>query len=172
MRQIVSVVPQQIDLFGTSVIENIAVGDFEPDMQRILAICQTLGISEFVEKLPNGFSTHIGENGASLSGGQRQRLAIARALYRNPEILILDEATSALDTISEQYVQRTIQNLRAENKTVIVISHRLSTVRNADCIMVLENGNLVQQGTHDELLLQHGIYHKLWMQQFEGLIEL
>lgn len=172
LRQIVSVVPQQIDLFGTSVIENIALGDFEPDMQRILAISHTLGISEFVEKLPNGFSTHIGENGTSLSGGQRQRLAIARALYRNPEILILDEATSALDTISEQYVQRTIRQLRAEGKTVIVISHRLSTVRNADCILVLENGKLIQQGTHDELLLQKGLYHNLWMQQFEGLIEL
>jgi ATP-binding cassette subfamily B protein len=161
LRSIVSVVPQQIDLFGASVIENIAVGDFEPDMQRILSICQWLGISDFVEKLPNGFATHIGENGASLSGGQRQRLAIARALYKKPEILILDEATSALDTISEQFVQRTIQQLREVNKTVILISHRLSSVRNADKIIVLENGKLIQEGTHDDLLLQPGTYHNL-----------
>ncbi len=172
LRQLVSVVPQQIDLFGTSVIENIAVGDFEPDMQRVLSICQWLGISDFVEKLPNGFSTHIGENGATLSGGQRQRLATARALYRKPEILILDEATSALDTISEQFVQRTIQQLREVQKTVILISHRLSSVRNADKIIVLENGKLIQEGTHDELLLQKGKYHDLWMQQFEGLIDI
>lgn len=171
LRSIVSVVPQQIDLFGTSVVENIAVGDFEPDMQRVLGICQLLGISDFVEKLPNGFATHIGENGASLSGGQRQRLAIARALYKKPEILILDEATSALDTISEQFVQRTIQQLREATKTVILISHRLSSVRNADKIIVLENGKLIQEGTHDDLLLQKGAYHNMWMQQFEGLID-
>ena len=128
-------------------------------------------ISDFVEKLPNGFATHIGENGASLSGGQRQRLAIARALYKKPEILILDEATSALDTISEQFVQRTIQQLREATKTVILISHRLSSVRNADKIIVLENGKLIQEGTHDDLLLQKGAYHNMWMQQFEGLID-
>jgi ATP-binding cassette subfamily B protein len=166
----VSVVPQQIDLFGASVIENIALGDFEPDMQRILFICSQLGISEFVEKLPNGYNTHIGENGASLSGGQRQRLAIARALYRNPEILILDEATSALDTISEKYVQQTIQTLRSLSKTIIIIAHRLSTIKTADKILVLANGKLVQEGTHENLLYQEGVYNRLWMEQFEGVL--
>lgn len=170
LRSIVSVVPQQIDLFGASVIENIALGDFEPDMQRILFICSQLGISEFVEKLPNGYNTHIGENGASLSGGQRQRLAIARALYRNPEILILDEATSALDTISEKYVQQTIQTLRSLSKTIIIIAHRLSTIKNADKILVLANGKLVQEGTHENLLYQEGVYNRLWMEQFEGVL--
>ncbi len=170
LRSIVSVVPQQIDLFGASVIENIALGDFEPDIQRILFICSQLGISEFVEKLPNGYNTHIGENGASLSGGQRQRLAIARALYRNPEILILDEATSALDTISEKYIQQTIQTLRSLNKTIIIIAHRLSTIKNADKILVLANGKLVQEGTHENLLYQEGVYNRLWMEQFEGVL--
>jgi ATP-binding cassette, subfamily C, bacteriocin exporter len=170
LRKIVGVVPQQIDLFGASVIENIALGDFEPDMQRVLYICNQLGIGEFIEQLPNGFNTYIGENGATLSGGQRQRLAIARAIYRNPEILILDEATSALDTISEKFVQKTVKNLREANKTIIIIAHRLSTIKNADKILVLEKGKLIQEGTHDELLLKDGLYHRLWMEQFEGVL--
>jgi ATP-binding cassette subfamily B protein len=171
LRRIVSVVPQQIDLFGGNIIENIAIGDFEPDMQRILGICQILGIIEFVEKLPKGFETPIGENGATLSGGQRQRLAIARALSRNPEILILDEATSALDTISEQYVQNTIKLLRENGKTIIIIAHRLSTVRFADQIIVLENGKLIESGNHKELFEQKGKYFELWIKQFEGVLE-
>jgi ATP-binding cassette subfamily B protein len=171
LRRIVSVVPQQIDLFGGNIIENIAIGDFEPDMQRILGICQILGIIEFVEKLPKGFETPIGENGATLSGGQRQRLAIARALYRNPEILILDEATSALDTISEQYVQNTIKLLRENGKTIIIIAHRLSTVRFADQIIVLESGKLIESGNHKELFEQKGKYFELWIKQFEGVLE-
>lgn len=140
-------------------------------MQRILGICQILGIIEFVEKLPKGFETPIGENGATLSGGQRQRLAIARALYRNPEILILDEATSALDTISEQYVQNTIKLLRQKGKTIIIIAHRLSTVRFADQIIVLENGKLIESGNHKHLFEQKGKYFELWIKQFEGVLD-
>lgn len=170
LRQIVSVVPQKIDLFGASVIENIALGDFEPDMKRVLFICNQLGIDEFVEKLPNGFQTHIGENGASLSGGQRQRIAIARALYKAPEILILDEATSALDSISEKYVQKAINILRNNNKTIIIIAHRMSTIKNADKIIVLEKGKLIQEGTHEQLIYKEGIYNRLWMQQIEGFV--
>ena len=171
LRQRVSVVPQQIDLFNGNIIENIAVGDFEPDMRRILGICQVLGIVEFVEKMPQGFETPIGENGASLSGGQRQRIAIARALYRNPEVLILDEATSALDTISEQYVQNTIKHLREHGKTIILIAHRLSTVRHADKIMVLENGKLLEEGNHSALFEKRGKYFELWVKQFEGILD-
>lgn len=166
LRQQVSVVPQQIDLFAGSVIENIALGDYEPDMKRILEISEHLGITEFVEKLPNGFNTYVGENGANLSGGQKQRLAIARALYRDPQILILDEATSALDSISEQYVQRTIRALRAEEKTIIIIAHRLSTIKNADKIVVLDNGKVVEEGQHDDLLKLETAYNRLWTQQF------
>lgn len=140
-------------------------------MQRILGICQILGIIEFVEKLPKGFETPIGENGATLSGGQRQRLAIARALYRNPEILILDEATSALDTISEQYVQNTIKLLRQKGKTIIIIAHCLSTVRFADQIIVLENGKLIESGNHKHLFEQKGKYFELWIKQFEGVLD-
>ena len=164
LRRVVSVVPQQIDLFTGSITENIAIGEAEPDMRRVIGICQQLGILEFVEKLPNGFATTLGERGAGLSGGQKQRLAIARALYRNPEILILDEATSALDTVSEQYVQGTLRQLRAAGKTVILIAHRLSTVMHADHIMVLAAGKLVEQGTHADLLRQMGAYHTLWQQ--------
>ena len=164
LRRVVSVVPQQIDLFTGSITENIAIGEAEPDMRRVIGICQQLGILEFVEKLPNGFATTLGERGAGLSGGQKQRLAIARALYRNPEILILDEATSALDTVSEQYVQGTLRQLRAAGKTVILIAHRLSTVMHADSIVVLAAGKLVEQGTHADLLRQVGTYHALWQQ--------
>lgn len=154
LRRVVSVVPQKVDLFAGNVIENIAVGDDSPNMQRIIDLCAQLGIVEFIEKLPNGFATYLGENGAMLSGGQKQRIAIARALYRDPEILILDEATSALDSGSEQYVQRTIQHLRDAGKTIIIIAHRLSTVRTADKIVVLENGCVIEEGIHSELLLK------------------
>ncbi|GAB3782281.1 peptidase domain-containing ABC transporter [Spirosoma horti] len=165
IRRRVSVVPQKIDLFAGNVIDNIAVGEYQPDMQRIVAICQRLGITDFIEKLPNGFHTYLGENGASLSGGQKQRIAIARALYQNPEVLILDEATSSLDSISEQCVQETIQHLREHNKTVILIAHRLSTVMNADKIVVIEQGKLIEEGSHFELLAQKTAYYKLWASQ-------
>ena len=167
LRQKVAVVPQQVDLFSGNFIDNIALGEFSPDMPKILEICEELGITEFVQKLPQGFGTYIGENGTSLSGGQRQRLAIARALYRDPEILMLDEATSSLDSISEQFVQRAIQRLRNNQKTVIIIAHRLSTIKNADKIIVLENGKLVEEGTHEEILSNNSAYSRLWNQQFE-----
>jgi ATP-binding cassette, subfamily C, bacteriocin exporter len=161
LRQVVSVVPQKIDLFNGSVIENIAIGDLEPDMQRIIQICQLTGIMELIEQLPNGFETKIGERGANLSGGQQQRIAIARALYRKPEILILDEATSSLDSISEKYIQNTIKQLRKQEKTIILIAHRLSTVKNADKIVVLEKGKVSEEGNHQELLSKEGRYYHL-----------
>lgn len=151
LRQMISVVPQQIDLFAGNVIDNIAVGDNEPDMKKIIDISAKLGITCFIESLPKGFQTYLGENGTSLSGGQRQRIAIARALYRNPEILILDEATSSLDSVSEKYVQKMIEMLKEEQKTVIVITHRSSTLNNADNIIVLDKGVVVEQGSHKKL---------------------
>ncbi|NML20658.1 peptidase domain-containing ABC transporter [Pseudoflavitalea sp. G-6-1-2] len=162
LRQRVSVVPQQIDLFAGSVLENIAVGEFEPDMQRVIDISRQLGILEFVEQLPGGFNTWLGEHGVNLSGGQRQRLAIARALYRDPDILIMDEATSSLDPIADQMVQLVMQRLRRNGKTIIVIAHRLSTVMNADKIVVLKNGQLQGQGSHAQLLKNNSTYAELW----------
>ncbi len=166
LRKLIAVVPQKIDLFAGNVIENIAIGDFEPDMQSVIDIANKLGITEFIESLPNGFETYLGENGATLSGGQRQRIAIARALYRKPEILILDEATSSLDSKSEQFVQEAINYLKDMNKTVIVIAHRLSTVYHADKIIVLDNGKVVEEGNHSDLILKQKHYYDLWKQAF------
>lgn len=165
LRDLVGVVPQKIDLFAGNVIENIAVGEFAPDMERITDICKTIGILEFIENLPNGFGTYLGENGAALSGGQKQRIAIARALYKKPEILVLDEATSSLDSTSENFIQRAVQSLRDEDKTIIVIAHRLSTVVNADKIVVLEKGVVLEEGPHDKLYNRRGHYYNLWKQQ-------
>ncbi|RZJ78212.1 MAG: peptidase domain-containing ABC transporter [Flavobacterium sp.] len=166
LRNLLGVVPQKIDLFAGNIIDNIAVGEYETDMQRVVDICTQLGILTFVEALPEGFQTYLGENGASLSGGQKQRIAIARALYRNPEILILDEATSSLDSASEQYVQRTIDLLRAQQKTIIIIAHRLTTIRNADKIIVLDKGKVIEEGNHDEMMDTNSHYANLWKQQF------
>jgi len=165
IRNIVGIVPQQLNLFAGNVIENIALGEFQPDLQRTVEICTMLGMLSFIEKLPNSFNTYLGENGASLSGGQKQRLAIARALYKNPEILILDEATSSLDSESEQYVQETIQYIKKQRKTIIIIAHRLSTIVNADKIVVLENGKVTEQGNHEELYAQSGQYYRMWQKQ-------
>ncbi|UYQ95289.1 peptidase domain-containing ABC transporter [Chitinophaga horti] len=162
LRRRVSVVPQQIDLFAGTILENIAIGEYEPNMQRALIVAQHLGLLEFIEKLPDGFNTRVGEHGANLSGGQRQRLAIARAIYRNPDILILDEATSSLDPVSDQYVQRTMKALRDGGKTIIVIAHRLSTVMNADKIVVLQEGVMAEEGTHSQLMEKKAIYSRLW----------
>ena len=165
LRQHIAVVPQKIDLFAGNVIENIAIGEMEPNMERIVNLCTQIGILEFIEGLPNGFGTYLGENGATLSGGQKQRIAIARALYKNPEILVLDEATSSLDSGSESFVQKAIHQLQEQNKTILLIAHRLSTVVNADTIVVLENGKVIEQGSHEVLHAKRGAYYQLWRQQ-------
>ncbi|MEP3384595.1 MAG: peptidase domain-containing ABC transporter, partial [Flavobacteriaceae bacterium] len=169
LRSLVSVVPQEIDLFAGNVIQNIAVGEFAPDMDRILKICTDIGILDFIENLPNGFNTYLGENGATLSGGQRQRIAIARALYKKPEVLVLDEATSSLDSSSENFIKKTIERMRNQNKTIILISHRLSTVVNADKIVILEQGKILEEGSHKELYEKKSAYYKLWEQQIPQL---
>ncbi|HEY0152486.1 MAG TPA: peptidase domain-containing ABC transporter [Longimicrobium sp.] len=166
LRALVAAVPQQIDLFSGTLLENIAIGDFEPDVRRVAALGRMLGISEFVDELPGGYGAEIGPNGSTLSGGQRQRVAIARALYRDPEILILDEATSALDPVSERFVKAAVEQLKGEGKTVIVIAHRLSTVMSADNIIVLDRGRVVEEGTHAALMAAEGAYHRLWRMQF------
>ncbi len=165
VRSFVASVPQQIDLFAGNVIDNIAIGEEAPDMQHIVDMCTALGILPFIENLPDGFYTYLGENGATLSGGQKQRIAIARALYRKPEILILDEATSALDYAAAQYVQRAVNLLRTQGKTIMVVAHQLSTVRKADQIVVLHQGKVVEAGKHEELIALNGHYHQMWQQQ-------
>src|SRR5674476_1357389 len=125
-------------------------------MTRVIEVCDKLGMTKFIEQLPNGFNTYLGENGATLSGGQQQRIAIARALYRNPEILILDEATSSLDSLAETFVQNTIKLLQEESKTVIVIAHRLSTIIMAQRIIILDKRSVVQDGTFAELSVVEG----------------
>ncbi len=163
LREYVGIVPQHIDLFAGSIIENIALGELEPDAYKILQLSQMLGINDFVEKLPNTYNTYLSEQGVNLSGGQRQRIAIARALYRNPEILILDEATSHLDPASEQKVQTTLNWFKQQGKTIIIIAHRLSTIKNCDTILVLHNGKLVEEGNHQTLLNNNESYYaKLW----------
>ena len=161
LRKLIAVVPQQIDLFAVSIIANIAVGEYEPDLKKVVSISHLLGIHEFIEKLPEGYNTILNEQGENLSGGQRQRIAIARALYRNPEVLILDEATSSLDAISEQEIQSGLDWFQNQGKTIIIIAHRIATIKNCDQIVVLENGQLIEQGTHDNLIQLKRAYSKL-----------
>ena len=169
LRQRIGSVPQQIELFAGTITENIALGDYEPDMKKIIALCEKLGIREFIEKFPRSYETFIGEHGASLSGGERQRIAIARALYKDPDLLIFDEATSSLDTFSEQYVKQTLTDLAREGKTIVIIAHRLSTVKHADTIIVLQEGNVVETGTHTQLIENQGRYWKLWSSQTDKI---
>lgn len=165
LRRIVAVVPQRLDLFTGTILENIAVGEFSPDLGRVLEISRSLGMQAFIEKLPAGFNSWIGENGTTLSGGEKQRIAIARALYRDPEILLFDEATSSLDNESEQFVQDTIHQLKMQGKTILIIAHRLSTVVKADHIAVLEKGLVVEEGNHLSLWQQKGKYFGMWQKQ-------
>ncbi|MDY6857594.1 MAG: ATP-binding cassette domain-containing protein [Thermodesulfobacteriota bacterium] len=161
LRDITGVVPQKIDIFTGNVIENIAVGDFSPDMKKIDDICEKIGINDFVARLSNGYQTYLGEKGANLSEGEKQRIAIARALYKSPEVLMMGETTSSLDSASEKYVQHAILSLRKSGKTIIIIAHRLSTIMNADKIIVLKEGKTVKGGMHEELLLAKGVYYTL-----------
>lgn len=166
LRSLVCVVPQKIDLFEGSIYQNIALDDMNPDNLAILNACKEVGLLEYIEGLPMGFNTNIGENGVQMSGGQRQRLAIARAIYRNPQIMILDEATSALDSESELCIKNIIQKMKMEGKTILLIAHRLGTVMNADKIYVLHKGELMEEGKHSELLqIPNGHYRKFWENQ-------
>ncbi|WP_411275178.1 peptidase domain-containing ABC transporter [Daejeonella sp.] len=162
LRKIIAVVPQVTELFSTSILRNIAVGKEEIDVPKVAQICAQLGIMSFIEELPEGFQTNIGEKGVTLSGGQKQRIAIARALYRDPEILILDEATSSLDPKSERFVQDTVSRFLKEGKTIIIIAHRLSSIKRADKIIVLKEGIVKEEGTHSELMTLKSEYYEMW----------
>ncbi len=166
LRRQIALVGQQVVLFNASVAENIAYGqDPMPDRAQIVAAAEAANARDFIEALPDGFDTRIGENGVLLSGGQRQRLAIARALLKDAPVLILDEATSALDSESEQHIQTALYRLM-EGRTTLVIAHRLSTIERADRIIVLDAGRIIEQGSHKDLLNQKGAYAALHRLQF------
>jgi HlyB family type I secretion system ABC transporter len=164
VRRHIGMVLQENHMFNETIARNIAFGDPEPDLDRVLSAAQAAASHDFIMRLPLGYETKIGESGLSLSGGQKQRIAIARAIYNNPPVLIFDEATSALDTESERAIQDNLGRLMA-GRTTIVIAHRLSTVREAHAIVVLEKGSVAEFGSHDELMEQRGLYYYLSSQQ-------
>jgi subfamily B ATP-binding cassette protein HlyB/CyaB len=167
LRRQIGVVLQENFLFNRSVRDNIALADVGIPMDRIIDVAKLAGAHEFILELPEAYDTIIGEHGSNLSGGQRQRIAIARALVTNPRILIFDEATSALDYESEHIIQQNMMRI-CQGRTVIMVAHRLSTVRRADCILVIDHGEIVEQGTHQELLQLSGYYARLNKHQ-EGI---
>jgi len=164
VRRHIGMVLQENHLFNDTIARNIAFGDMEPDVDRLLSAAQAAAAHDFIMRLPLGYETKVGESGLALSGGQKQRIVIARAIYNNPPILIFDEATSALDTESERAIQENLGRLMA-GRTTIVIAHRLSTIREADAIVVLEKGSVAEIGTHDALMAQRGLYYYLSSQQ-------
>jgi len=164
LRRAIGLVSQDVFLFHGTVKENIAYGSFDATLAEGMAAAEIAEAHEFINRLPQGYDTIVGERGQKLSGGQQQRIAIARAILKNPPVLILDEATSAVDNETEAAIQRSLEKI-TKNRTTIAIAHRLSTVRNADCIYVMEYGKLVEQGRHEELLEQQKIYASLWRVQ-------
>ena len=160
LRRQTGVVLQENVLFNTTIRENIALADPTMSMERVIEAAELAGAHDFILELPEGYDTIVGERGSSLSGGQRQRVAIARALITDPRILILDEATSALDYESERAIQQNMKRIAA-GRTVFVIAHRLSTVRQADRIITIERGRIVEDGNHDDLIRSNGRYAKL-----------
>ncbi|WP_247003914.1 ABC transporter ATP-binding protein [Halosolutus gelatinilyticus] len=171
LRQAIGYVGQDTFLFYGTVEENIRYGSFDADREEVIEAAKMAEAHEFIENLPEGYDTEVGERGVKLSGGQRQRISIARAILKDPEVLVLDEATSDVDTETEMLIQRSIDDLAAD-RTTFAIAHRLSTIKDADTILVLEGGEIVERGTHDELLANGGLYSHLWGVQAGEIDEL
>ena len=167
LREQIALVSQHVTLFNDTLANNIAYGRFDVSREEIIAAAQLAYADEFIQNLPQGYDTPVGENGVLLSGGQRQRLAIARAILKDAPILILDEATSALDNESERYIQAALEHVM-KNRTTLVIAHRLSTIKRADKIIVLQHGRVMEQGTHEQLLAMGGHYSQLYQGQTLG----
>ncbi|TDS31552.1 ABC transporter ATP-binding protein [Halanaerobium congolense] len=165
LRDFIGIVPQETILFSGSLRDNIAYGDLEADQEAIQAAAEAANAHDFIMAFPDGYDTMVGERGVGLSGGQKQRISIARAILKNPKILILDEATSSLDSESESLVQEALEHLM-QNRTTFIIAHRLSTIRNADKIVVVEQGEIMEMGSHQELLKKQGKYASLYKGQF------
>jgi subfamily B ATP-binding cassette protein MsbA len=163
-RGLLGVVLQESFLFDGTIRENVLFSQPGASQEDLVRVCKIARVDEFAEKYPTGYDTVVGERGVKLSGGQRQRLSIARALLADPKILILDEATSSLDSESEAMIQQGLSHLM-KGRTTFVIAHRLSTIRRADQILVVEAGEIVERGTHDQLLAKQGRYHELYMRQ-------
>ena len=168
LRNAIGIVQQDVYMFAGTVLENISYGNPTATFEEIVAAAKKANIHDFIMSLAKGYNSHVGEHGVKLSGGQKQRLAIARVFLKNPPILILDEATSALDNESEQHIQKSLEEL-ASNRTTIVIAHRLSTIKNADEIIVINDNGIQEQGTHEKLLTQNGLYAKYYNMQFENI---
>jgi ATP-binding cassette subfamily B protein len=169
IRRSVTGVAQDVDLFSGSVLENIAFGDPDPNVHRALEVCEQAGIRAVIDALPKGLDTRLSGNSGLLSAGEKQRLAIARALYPNPDVIVFDEATSALDSVTESQVQETIRALADAGKTIILVAHRLSTILGADKIVVIADGRVVEEGDHEELIGRRGKYYELWQYQVPTL---
>jgi subfamily B ATP-binding cassette protein MsbA len=167
LRGAIGIVPQDPALFSGTVRENIAYARPDASEAEILAAARAAHATEFIERLPQGLDTRVGERGVKLSGGQRQRLAIARVFLKDPAVVILDEATSSLDSASERLVEEAMEEL-LEGRSTLIIAHRLSTVQRADRVAVLDHGRVVELGTHPELVAQDGVYAKLYRGQFRG----
>jgi len=167
LRQRIGIVPQDAVIFSNSALENIRYGKPTATDAEVISAAQAAFAHEFITALPEGYKTFLGERGLRLSGGQRQRIAIARAILKNPPLLLLDEATSALDAESERMVQAALESAM-QNRTTLVIAHRLATVQKADRILVLDHGKLVEQGTHAELVARGGMYAGLAALQFNA----